>query len=155
MAKDVIPVKDRLSRMQHDNYRSLPNKGYEKTVEQEINEFRDKDLIKPVAINGTSLEPIQFREITAEDTAKTNEEDPLRREEKEAITAIEMKLFKIESIKAEMMKSGRFMENMYEIKKTEKELLPMLYDAKARGIEMPPAIKLRIANAAPKAAVLF
>lgn len=155
MAKDVIPVKDRLSRMQQDNYRSLPKKECEKTVEQEISEFKDMELIKPVAIKGANPEPVQFREITAEETVKLNEGDMLKIEEKEAITAIEMKLFKIESIKAEMMKSGKFMESMYEIKKTETELLPLLYEAKARRIEMSQAIKSRIANAAPKAAILF
>ena len=155
MAKDVTPVKERLSRLQQENYRSLPKRERERTVEQEISEFKDQALIKPVAIAGEGPDLVRFQEITEEDTARPAEDELMRREEKEAITAIEMKLFKIETIKAEMMKSGKFMERMYEIKKTEKEIIPLLYDAKSRGIEIPKAIKDRIANAAPGATILF
>ena len=59
---------------------------------------------------------IEMREIPDDDT-KVNEEDLIRKEERDLTIQIELRVSKIESIKAEMMKKGNFMQNMYEIKK--------------------------------------
>jgi len=152
MNKEVIPVRDRLERMQKTNFKSLSEKPYEKSVEQEIEELKQSDMIKPVAIR-SPMPIIKMREIPDDDT-KVNEEDLIRKEERDLTIQIELRVSKIEDIKSEMMKKGNFMQNMYEIKKIENDILPLLFDAKGRGIMIPDALKKRILSAAPKAAIL-
>ena len=55
-----------------------------------------------------------MREIPDDDT-KVNEEDLIRKEERDLTIQIELRVSKIESIKAEMMKKGNFMQNMYKL----------------------------------------
>ena len=42
MGKELIPVRDRLEKMQKTNFKSLSDKPYEKSVEQEIEELKAK-----------------------------------------------------------------------------------------------------------------
>lgn len=152
MTKELIPVRDRLKRMQKTNFRSLAEKPQEKSVEQEIEELKESDMIKPVVIS-SSKPIIEMREIPDDDT-KINEEDLIKKEERDITIQIELRVSKIEAIKAEMMKKGNFMQSMYEIKKIENDILPLLFDAKGRGIMIPEALKKRVLSAAPKAAIL-
>lgn len=151
MAKEVVPVRERLERLQKTNYRSLPLNVPEKTVDDEIEEFRKSSLIKPVLIR----EEPEIREATAfvskEEERKVQEAAKI---EDTIIKDIELKVGKIETIKADMMREGKFVVNFYEIKKIEKEMLPLLYDAKALGMEIPEKLKARIAVAAPNASLV-
>ncbi|MDD4877496.1 MAG: hypothetical protein PHO02_00485 [Candidatus Nanoarchaeia archaeon] len=147
---DLIPVRDRLTRLQKENYKSLPEKPYEKSVEQEIEELKQSDMIQPVSMAPKA--DIEIREV--EDDNSAREEDLARQEEKELLMQIEHRVSEIESIKAEMMKKGNFMQRMYDIKKIENDILPLLFDAKGKCIMIPEALRQRILMAAPKAAIL-
>ncbi|MDI6737787.1 MAG: hypothetical protein QME12_04705 [Nanoarchaeota archaeon] len=147
---DLIPVRDRLERMQKDNYKLLPEKPFEKTVEQEIEELKQSDMIKPVSM--APKVDIEVREVEDDNSAK--EEDLAKKEERELLLKIEHMVSEIESIKTEMMKKGNFMQRMYDIKKIENEILPLLFDAKGKCIMIPEALRRRILMAAPKAAIL-
>ena len=61
-------------------------------------------MIKPVAIP-SEIPIIEMREIPDDDT-KVNEEDLIRKEERDLTIQIELRVSKIESIKAEMMKKA-------------------------------------------------
>lgn len=147
---EIIPVRDRLARLQKDNYKSLPEKLFEKSVEQEIEELKQSDMIQPVSM--APRENIEIKNIEEEEAAK--EEEIARHEERGLLMQIEHKVNEIESIKAEMMKKGNFMQRMYDVKKIENDILPLLFDAKGKCIMIPEALRQRILMAAPKAAVL-
>lgn len=147
---DLIPVRDRLTRLQKDNYKSLPEKPFEKSVEQEIEELKQSEMIQPVSM--APKESIEVMNMEEKESAK--EEENARHEERELLLQIEHKVSEIESIKAEMMKKGNFMQRMYDVKKIENDILPLLFDAKGRCIMIPDALRQRILMAAPKAAVL-
>lgn len=154
MAEGVIPVKERLRRMQEQNYKSLPERPLkEKTVEDELEEYKKQALIKPAGAPEIQKKEALNKVITEAD-GKPSDEELFKQEEKETIHRIEQKLIEIESIKKEMMANGDFMKRLYEIKQAEKRLLPILYDAKIKGIELPDELKARISVAAPKAALL-
>lgn len=147
----MIPVRDRLEKLQKENFRSLPNKPFEKSVEQEIEELKQSEMIKPVSIVPPKVD-IEIREIEDDNSAK--EEDLAKKEEQELLLRIEHMVSEVESIKAEMMKKGNFMQRMYDIKKIENDILPLLFDAKGKGISLPEALKQRVLMAAPKAAII-
>lgn len=154
MAEGVIPVKERLRKLQQQNYKSLPETlPKEKTVDDELEEFKKQSLITPVRGAETPKKE-ELSAVINEDDGKPGGEERFKQEEKETIHKIEEKIADIESIKKEMMANGNFMKRLYEIKQAEKQLLPILYDAKIKGIELPEELKTRISVAAPRAALL-
>lgn len=154
MAEGVIPVKERLKMLQQQNYRTLPERSpKEKTAGDEIEEFKNQALIKPVTGAETAKKE-ELNKVIVEADGEPTDEELFKQEEKETIQKVEQKIIEIETIKKEMMASGNFMKRLYEIKEIEKKLLPILYDAKIKGMELPEELKSRIAAAAPKAALL-
>ncbi|MBU2638508.1 MAG: hypothetical protein KJ955_06035 [Nanoarchaeota archaeon] len=154
MADRVIPVKERLKRLQQQNYKSLPERQpEEKTVEEELEEFKNQALIKPVSDAETAKKE-ELNKVIVEADGEPTDEELFKQEEKETIYKVEQKIIEIETIKKEMMANGNFMKRLYEIKQAEKKLLPILYDAKIKGMELSEELKARIAVAAPKAALL-
>jgi len=146
----VVSVKERLERLQQQNYRSLPfkkNDDKKPTVAKEIEQFKEKQLIAPAestSIVKERLEKLKEMPIVQERPIEQKEEQKPVTQENILQNKVEKALKRAEDLKAKMSNTENYLSLFYEFKKAEEELLFLLDEAKQKSIEMPYSVIARV-----------
>jgi len=155
----IETVRERLLRLQKQNYRSTPFRPEiekAKTVNDEIEEFKEKSLIEPIEASNlpksnvlkrlesiedqpVHVEPKPVEAVLEEPKEEVNEdaEDPMFAQLKTSID-------KIESLKKKMLETNNYLGLYYDLKKLEQELLNQYNSAISANLTIPEQLSSKI-----------
>lgn len=147
-----ISVKNRLARLQRQNFRSIPlreKEEEEKPVAKEIEDFKQNSFIKPVQIEELESskvrerleklekEPVIVPRALGEKPKEENTESPV-------LEKVEMALGKVESIKKKMHNTDNYLGLYYDLKKAEQELVDAVDGSVAAKVKIPSSVTMRV-----------
>ena len=161
----VETVKERLAKLQKQNFRSIPEKQepQQRPIDREIEEFKQKSLIMPTPLEGMPSSKVRrrlenlgddFFEVPLPPERDNFNEEAMAKEIPELegpyLDRIKVALGKIQDIKKKMKDTDNYLGLYYDLKKAEDELASTIDDSLGAKVKIPEKVMAQVDSLMPR-----